>query len=85
MTGLALDLGRVYIAKNETQTFCDAAALAAAMALDGVSFAAAGNAATQNTANRWNMGTARFAAAGSDTSIADRIRKAPAGGCVEAR
>lgn len=34
-TGLAVDLGRMYIAKNEIQAFSDAAALLAAQQLDG--------------------------------------------------
>ncbi|GEM_PF-1949228 len=33
--GLAFDLGRVYLAKNEAQSFVDSAALAAAVMLDG--------------------------------------------------
>jgi Flp pilus assembly protein TadG len=33
--GLAVDVGRMFIAKNETQTYCDSASLAAALALDG--------------------------------------------------
>ncbi len=35
MLGLAFDLGRVYIARNEAQVFTDAAAMAAASRLDG--------------------------------------------------
>lgn len=37
VVGLALDLGRLYIAKNETQIYCDAAALAAVKQLNGLS------------------------------------------------
>lgn len=33
--GLAFDLGRLYLARNEAQSFCDAAALAGAILLDG--------------------------------------------------
>ena len=33
--GLAFDVGRVYIARNEAQVFSDAAAMAAASKLDG--------------------------------------------------
>ena len=33
--GLAFDLGRVYIARNEAQIFVDAASLAAAQQMDG--------------------------------------------------
>ncbi|MEJ5366942.1 MAG: Tad domain-containing protein [Bryobacteraceae bacterium] len=38
---LAFDLGRLYIAKTEAQSFCDAAALAAVLMLDGTTFAKA--------------------------------------------
>src|SRR5438046_725991 len=33
VVGVAVDMGRMFIAKNETQSYCDAAALAAALAL----------------------------------------------------
>src|SRR6266849_3472741 len=35
MAGLAIDIGRMYITKNEAQGYADAAALAAAQQLDG--------------------------------------------------
>jgi hypothetical protein len=69
MLGLALDLGRVYITRNEAQSFTDTAALAAALALNGVSFAPAHAAIARNTRNQWNLGTSIFSAAGSDTTI----------------
>jgi Flp pilus assembly protein TadG len=69
MLGLALDLGRVFIAKNETQTFTDTAALAAAMKLDGKSFTAANTAVTNNTKNQWNMATTTFTASGGATTV----------------
>jgi hypothetical protein len=62
MLGLALDLGRVYVARSEAQSFTDAAALAASLALDGESFTAARNAVGGDTKNRWNMGTETFGA-----------------------
>jgi Flp pilus assembly protein TadG len=65
MLGLAVDLGRVYIAKNETQSFTDTAALAASMALNGANFTAAQDAVAGNTKNLWNMGTTTFGTAGS--------------------
>jgi uncharacterized membrane protein len=37
MVGLAIDLGRMYIAKSEAQSFVDSAALAAAAQLNGTS------------------------------------------------
>jgi Flp pilus assembly protein TadG len=56
--GLAVDLGRVYIVKNELQTFTDSAALGAAIELNGlqsgVDRAIASVAANQN---RWNFGS----------------------------
>lgn len=39
VTGLSVDIGRMYIARNEAQTYADAAALAAALELDGSTFA----------------------------------------------
>src|SRR5260370_25022933 len=35
--GMAVDVGRAFIAKNETQAFCDAASMAAVLKLDGTS------------------------------------------------
>ena len=59
--GLAFDLGRVYITRNEAQVFVDAASLAAAQQMDGT---AAGldraRAAVQRLPNRWNLGTEAF-------------------------
>src|SRR5579864_3468246 len=56
--GLAVDMGRVFIIKNETQHFCDAAALAAALQLDGTD---AGVTLATSTAtglgDNWNFGT----------------------------
>ena len=56
---MAVDLGRMFIAKNETQAYCDAAALAAALALNGASsgITAAQN-AVANTKNAWNLDSA---------------------------
>jgi hypothetical protein len=60
MLGLALDLGRVYIAKNETQSFTDTAALAAAVALNSGSLDRAQDAVAANVKNKWNMGNSAF-------------------------
>lgn len=59
VAGLAVDLGRVFIVKNEVQVYADAAALAGAMALDGTT-AGIRNAVTAVAAsgNKWNFGTA---------------------------
>lgn len=59
--GLAFDLGRVYIARNEAQVFTDAAAMAAASKLDGSSVGIAK--ARESVARlpmRWNLGTSEF-------------------------
>ena len=58
-SGLAVDVGRMFIAKNETQNYCDSAALAAqALALDGTltGISSAQN-AVANSANAWNLNT----------------------------
>src|ERR1035437_3297098 len=59
VVGLAVDVGRMFMAKNETQGYCDAAAVGAAMVLDGTS-AGISRAASTVTAstNKWNFGTA---------------------------
>jgi uncharacterized membrane protein len=61
VVGMAFDMGRVYIARNEAQIFTDAAAMAAAKQLDG---SAAGvdraRAAVAAMPNRWNLGTENF-------------------------
>lgn len=57
--GLAFDLGRLYIVRNEAQGYCDAAALAAASLLDGTpggitaALNAALNGAYLNTTGGW--------------------------------
>ena len=79
MLGLALDLGRVFITKNETQSFTDTAALAAALKLDGISFTAASAAVTNNTKNQWNMATTIFTASGGSTTITTEFAKPQAG------
>src|SRR5271163_3535440 len=59
--GLAFDLGRVYIVRNEAQVFTDAAAMTAASKLDGT---AAGVASAREAVSRlpmrWNLGTREF-------------------------
>ena len=54
--GLAVDVGRLFIAKSETQAFCDSAALGAALKLDGSAdgITAAQNAVANNS-NVWNL------------------------------
>jgi uncharacterized membrane protein len=59
--GMAFDLGRIYIARNEAQVFTDAAAMTAASKLDGT---AAGieraREAVKRLPMRWNLGTQEF-------------------------
>jgi uncharacterized membrane protein len=59
--GMAFDFGRIYIARNEAQVFTDAAALTAALKLDGTSSGLNNaRAAVQNLPHRWNLGTVPF-------------------------
>jgi len=59
--GMAFDLGRVYIARNEAQIFTDAASMAAAKQLDGTAAGLArAQAAVSALPNRWNLGTQDF-------------------------
>ena len=59
--GLAIDVGRMYVARNEAQGFVDSAALAAAAQLDdtngGVTRAVS---AVANNPKRWQFGTSTF-------------------------
>lgn len=61
LIGMAFDMGRIYIARNEAQVFTDSAALTAASKLDGT---AAGLARARQTVAaipmRWDLGTKRF-------------------------
>jgi Flp pilus assembly protein TadG len=61
MAGLAIDLGRMYITKNEAQSYADSAALYAAQQLDGTpaGLTAADHAVNTNP-NAWNFGTTAF-------------------------
>lgn len=59
--GLAFDLGRVYIARNEAQVFTDAAAMGAASKLDGSEAGIArARAFVARVPMRWNLGTRDF-------------------------
>ena len=57
--GLAVDLGHIFIVKNETQAYVDAAAIAAALKMDGstAGIARANTAATSLSAH-WNFDSA---------------------------
>ena len=59
--GMAFDLGRVYIARNEAQVFTDAAAMAAASKMDGTeSGLDRARQAVARVPMRWNLGTKEF-------------------------
>ena len=61
MMGLAFDVGRIYIARNEAQVFCDAAAMAAASKLDGTQAGLdRAREAALRLPMRWNLGTREF-------------------------
>ena len=54
--GLAVDLGRTFIAKNETQAFVDAAAIAAVTKLDGtLAGITSAQTAVANSTNSWRI------------------------------
>jgi Flp pilus assembly protein TadG len=61
VVGMAFDFGRIYIARNETQVFTDAAAMTAAAKLDGTAQGLDNaRAAVEHLPMRWNLGTEPF-------------------------
>ena len=69
--GLAADLGRLYIVRNELQAYLDGAALDAALELDGSTAGITrASAVVAASTNRWNMGTLPFAGTVTDFSAA---------------
>lgn len=75
LVGLAVDIGRMYIAKSESQTYVDSASLAATMELDGTDegidrarIRAAAN------PNRWNFNASTFS---SVTTSFAKVRSGP--------
>ena len=57
--GLAIDVGHIFIVKNETQSYVDAAALAAALKLDGTTAGITrANTAATNLSAHWNFDSA---------------------------
>jgi hypothetical protein len=56
--GLAIDIGRMYLGKSEVQEFCDAAALSAAVSLNGAAsgITAAQSAVTGSLNQPWSLG-----------------------------
>src|SRR5882672_3007545 len=59
--GLAVDIGRMYITKNEAQTYSDAAAISASIELDGTADGLnRADAAVAASTNTWNFATTGF-------------------------
>jgi uncharacterized membrane protein len=59
--GMAFDIGRIYIARNEAQMFTDAASMTAASKLDGTAAGLAkAREAVAHLPMRWNLGTQPF-------------------------
>src|SRR5438128_12409524 len=59
--GLAVDIGRMYITKNEAQTYSDAAAVSATIELDGTADGLRrADGAVRASTNAWNFATTFF-------------------------
>src|SRR6266404_4920094 len=59
--GLAVDIGRMYITKNEAQSYADAGAVAAALQLDGTTAGlSAADAAVAASPNKWGFSKTDF-------------------------
>ena len=62
MLGLAVDIGRMYIVRNESQAYVDAASLTAALQLDGTTAGISRATSTVSAStNRWSLGSTAFA------------------------
>ncbi len=72
MLGVSVDVARMYVAKNEAQAYVDAAALAAALKLDGTAagVVAASTAAT-GLADKWNFMTSSYS--GTTVKVASAL------------
>ena len=70
MAGLAVDVGRVYIAKNEAQSYADSAALYAAQQLNGTSAGlTAADTAVANDPQKWGFATTAFSGTTTEYSV----------------
>lgn len=70
MFGLTVDLGRIYVVKSEIQAFADAAAMAAALRLDGTANGVTSAQTIGTTGpgnNRWNFNSQNVPA--NDVSV----------------
>jgi hypothetical protein len=62
VVGLAVDLGRMYIVRNEAQAYADSVAMKAALELDGTPAGLArARTAVAAATNRWHFGNSSFA------------------------
>lgn len=62
MLGLAVDIGRMYIVRNESHAYVDAASLTAALQLDGTAIGISRATSTLSAStNRWSLGSTAFA------------------------
>jgi Flp pilus assembly protein TadG len=69
MMGLAFDLGRVYIVRNEAQMFTDSAALGAVSRLNGkLTGVQAATSAVNTNPNRWDFGSRVFSSVATEFS-----------------
>lgn len=69
--GLSIDAGRLYLVRGEAQTYADAAALAAALELDGTTEGLErATHAVNNSVNRWHFGMERFQGTRIDFAVA---------------
>src|SRR5882724_12546215 len=79
MLGLAVDLGRTFIVRNEAQAFTDAAALAAVSKLNGTAAGVtAAQSAVTNSTNTWNFASQAFSSVTTEFS-ADNVTWTSAG------
>src|SRR5437763_1499802 len=59
--GLAIDIGRLYIAKNEAQSFADSASLYGALEIDGTTAGLTrADSAVAASIQKWNFATTSF-------------------------
>jgi hypothetical protein len=72
--GLAVDFGTAYVIRNEAQSYCDAAALGAALELDGTEDGISkARARAMATPNKWGFGQTAF------TGVSVEFASAPGG------
>src|SRR3954469_21801852 len=68
--GLAIDVGRLYIAKNEAQSFADSAALFGALEIDGTSTGLTrAESAVTSSVQKWNFATSSFSGTTTEFSV----------------